>query len=92
MRIHRRVISLDVVVPEKHARRLIAEFGRVFGVDDGKGGWRRRHVDSYLTVSGGRLIRVSVGEDDEGRFYNFLRVFCAECDLSFREPEKQPAS
>ena len=86
--IYMRHISLDVVIPEKYVWEFMAEFGRAFAVKDSHEGTKPiKAVDGYYENPGSLHVQVSVWENDEGRFYDFLRDFCISRDLSFREPE-----
>jgi len=76
--IYKREILLDVVIPLKYVCEFMAKFGRVF------------YIKGIREVGADWHIQVNVSENDEHRFYEFLWNFCAERNLSFREPEVQP--
>ncbi len=89
--IYMRHIQLDVVIPEKHVWEFMTDFGKVFAVEDSHEGIKNlKAVDGYYEHPAGWHIQVSVWENDESRFYDFLRSFCSTRTLSFREPEVQP--
>ncbi|MFA6098021.1 MAG: hypothetical protein WCV50_04445 [Patescibacteria group bacterium] len=86
--IYSRHIRLEVVIPEKYFGEFIMEFGQAFAVEGGREGIRRiKAVDSYYNHPSGWHIKASVHEDDEDRFYEFLRGFCQSRDLPFRDPK-----
>ncbi len=85
--VYSRHISLDVVIPENFAWEFMAEFGRAFVVKDSVEGTEDlKSVDSYVAQAGGWHIRVSVWENDEGKFYKFLEDFCFKRSLLLRDP------
>jgi len=91
--IYMRHISLDVVIPEEYVWEFMAEFGKTFAVEDSyKGIKNLKAVDSYYEHPAGWHIQVSVWENDESKFYDFLRSFCSKRKLSFREPGAQLAA
>lgn len=90
--IYMRDIKLDVVIPEKHAWNFMKEFGKAFAIkNDCEGYMVDKPVDAYYTYPASFHIQVSVWENDEERFYDFLRAFCSARNLSFRDPKMQPA-
>jgi hypothetical protein len=84
--IYMRYISLDVVIPEKYVWEFMREFGETFAVKDSDGVKNLKAVDGYYDHPAGWHIQVTVFENDEGKFYDFLRTFCSKRKLSFREP------
>lgn len=91
--IYMRHIQLDVVIPKKCVWEFMAEFGKAFAIEDShKGTKNLKAVDGYYEHPAGWHIQVSVWENDESRFYDFLRGFCSDRNLLFREPEVQPAA
>ncbi len=89
--IYMRDISLDVVIPAKHAFAFMEQFGTEFAVNDSsevEGDRRIKAVNGYHDHPAGWHIKVSVWENDENRFYNFLERFSQERGLSFRDPRR----
>jgi len=79
------LISLDVVVPKEHTGDFIVKFGEEFAHDNMELGKVARKVDDYYSHGGGWHIKVSVDRSQKERLYAFIRNFCKEKNLSFRE-------
>lgn len=90
--IYLRSLLLEVVIPEKYVWEFMGEFGKAFAIQDSAGTKEIKAVEDYHEHPNGWHIRVSVWDRDEGRFYRFLRDFCAKRKLSFREPEAPPTA
>jgi hypothetical protein len=87
--IYWRYVKLDVVIPEQYAWEFMAEFGKTFAVTCAwEGGSFVKAIDGYYEHPGGWHIQVSITDTDEMKFYDFLRNFCQQRNLSFREPGK----
>ena len=85
--VYMRHISLDVVIPKKYVWEFMQEFGETFAVEDSYEGVKNlKAVDGYYDHPAGWHIQVTVFENDESKFYDFLRTFCSKRELSFREP------
>ncbi len=87
--IYMRSIQLDVVIPEEHVFDFKKKFGWEFATPGYEGGRQFRSVDSDRYHPNGWHIEVTMLEDEEKRFYDFLRQFCNEKNLKFREPPKR---
>ena len=83
--IYMRHIQLDVVIPERYVWEFMKDFGNEFAENDDEGFKTIKAVDDYYDHPGGWHIQVQVIEDDEPRFYVFLRKFCSERGLFFNE-------
>jgi hypothetical protein len=79
------LISLDVVVPIEHTGDFIVKFGEEFAVDIMDADKEAKKVDDYYSHPNGWHIRVSVDREQKERLYAFIRNFCKEKNLSFRE-------
>jgi|APSaa5957512622_1039677.scaffolds.fasta_scaffold149113_1 hypothetical protein len=86
--IYMRFIKLDVVIPKSVVWKFMAEFGVAFSVDNSHGGRDIQSVDGYYDHPNGWHVKVSVWENDEQHFYEFLAKFCEEHDLKFRDPKQ----
>ena len=87
--IYWRSVSLDVVIPKQYVWEFMAEFGKAFVITDAReGGQFIKAVDGYYEHPGGWHIQVSITDSEEMKFYDFLRGFCQQRNLSFREPGK----
>lgn len=84
VRIHRRSAVHDVVIPEQYVWEFMAEFGRTFAVDS-QGVSFAKAVEGYYEHPNGWHIQVKVEDEDEIKFYNFLRDFSQQRNLPFRE-------
>ena len=87
--IYGRHISLEVVIPEEHVWNFMAEFGKEFAVEEIGVGKHIKPVDDYFEHPGGWHVKVNVWENDEARFYVFLRQFCDQKNITFRDPESK---
>jgi hypothetical protein len=80
------LISLDVVVPKEHTGDFMVKFGEEFAFDTMDAGKVAKKVDDYYSHPNGWHIRVCVDRKQKDRLYAFIRNFCKEKNLSFREP------
>jgi hypothetical protein len=67
-------------------------FGNAFAIDDMDRGKTIKAVDGYFDHPNGWHIQVTVWENDEGRFYEFLQTFCIMNNLTFRDPRSSKPS
>ncbi|MFA5925641.1 MAG: hypothetical protein WC831_01795 [Parcubacteria group bacterium] len=81
-----RLLTLDTVVPEKYVWEFMKEFGEAWEVE--KQGLPFKSVDGYYKHPNGWHVQVKIGDIDEEKFYNFIRGFCQQRGLSFREPTR----
>jgi hypothetical protein len=84
VRIHRRSAVYDAVIPEQYVWEFMAEFGKTFA-EESDGVSRNKAVDGYVEYPCGWHIQVKVEDEDEMKFYNFLRDFSQQRNLPFRE-------
>ncbi len=85
-----RFIFLDVVIPEPHVFDFMKAYGEEFKKTDSYSGvTSRKSVEGYMDHPAGWHVQVKVYEEDEQLFYEFLRTFSLERNLSFREPDTQ---
>ena len=84
--IYMRRISLEVVLPEALVSLFMRKFGERFSVEHSDRSTNIRPVDTYFDHPKGWHVRVTVNEQEERGFYNFLRGFCKEAAISFIDP------
>jgi len=85
--IYMKYVKLDVVIPENYVWEFMQEFGEKFAIEDiYEGTSRLKAVDGYYNHPGGWHIQVTVFENYESNFYDFLQEFCTKRQLSFRQP------
>ena len=87
--IYMRDIKLDVVIPKDFVWEFILAFGEEFAVQDSHLGKVFKTIDGYYDHPNGWHIQLSVYENDEDRFYDFLKKFCEDRDLLFRDPRTE---
>jgi hypothetical protein len=87
--IYMRYIKLDVVIPKPYVWEFMEQFGNEFAVNCLEGGKDIKSVDGYYDHPGGWHIQISVFENDEERFYDFLQKFCEEKGISYRDPRQE---
>ena len=86
--VYSREIRLEVVIPEGHVWSFIKDFGETFFIDDTTLGKRPRPIDSYDSHPNGWHIKVTINDNHEEKFYNFLNDFAKRMGLQFiRDPE-----
>jgi len=79
------LISLVVLMPIEHTGDFIVKFAEEFAVDIMDAGKEVKKVDDYYSHPSGWHIRVSVDKGQKERLYAFIRNFCKEKNLSFRQ-------
>lgn len=89
VRIRRREIKLEVVIPAPEAYDFMAEFGKAFETVDSHGTAHLRAVERYSQRADGWRIIVSVHENEENDLYNFIVRFCQGREISFRDPRME---
>jgi hypothetical protein len=85
--VYMRHILLEVTIPEEFVWEFMKEYGCTFALEDlMEGGTRVVTVQNYYNHPNGWHVEVKVWENDEQKFYNFLKNFCGERGLTFRDP------
>lgn len=89
--VYMRSISLEVVIPEDHVWEFKTRFGRNFAPDADRGLNDFRHTDKEWFHPNGWHLKVTLNEEEEQKFYDFLRQFSKDKNLTFKEPRNQEA-
>lgn len=80
--------SLDIVVPEQYVGDFVIKFGVEFAVNTVEEETVAKEVDYYYSHPAGWHVGVSITSSKKDQLYQFIRNFCRDKGLSFRDPDK----
>lgn len=87
--VYMRNIKLDVVIPKKWGWSFMNQFGKKFAVKNHFSGEKEiKSVDGYSKHLNGWHIHITIRENEEKKFYEFLQKFCNRRKISFRDPRE----
>ena len=85
--LYMRHVQLEVTIPEKFFWEFADEFGKKFAIDNPHAGASSiKELDHYFDHPGGWHAIVTVWENQEDDFYNFMCEFTDARKLSWRDP------
>ena len=81
-------INLDVCLPKEQVFDFMEKFGVVFSrkFEGSTKQVKTINYSSNFIDSKSWHLKITIWENDENKFYDFLKSFCEEKNLSFRDP------
>jgi len=80
------LFSLEIAIPGEYLGAFVVEFSEKFAINTTDGPMAKK-VDNCFPSPTGCHVRVSVDLYLKTRLYQFIRDFCKERNLSFRDTE-----